>query len=158
MMNWRNSRTAQCGLLLGLALLSFSLCWVVAQPIAGGKAKGVEKPIYDSQNRLTAMLHFGEVFPKGGPLVEIIGLRVDMYEYGSGAKTTNLVVNASQCFYDQNLKIATSDKPVTAMNGDGRIKLSGVGFKFDQNASKIVVSNQVRIEISRELFDKKDTK
>lgn len=158
MMNRLNSWTRQLWLLLVLGVLSLSLLWAVAQPQMGGKAKGVEKPVYDSQNRLSAVLYFGEVLPKGGPLLEIVGLRVEMYEYGSGAKMTNLVVNASQCFYDQSLKIATSDKPVTASNGDGKIKLTGVGFKFDQDTSKIVVSNRVRIEINREFFDKKDAK
>jgi hypothetical protein len=158
MTNRLNSWTRRLWLLLVLGLLSVSLFWAVAQPQMGGKAKGVEKPIYDSQNRLSAVLYFGEVLPKGGPLLEIAGLRVEMFEYGSGAKATNLTVIAPHCFYDQNLKVATSDKTVTAVNGDGKIKLAGVGFKFDQNAAKIVVSNRVRIEIDRELFDKKEAK
>lgn len=158
MMNRLNRWTRPAWLLLVLGVLSLNLFWAVAQPQMGGKAKGVEKPIYDSQNRLSAVLYFGEVLPKGGPLLEITGLRVEMYEYGGGAKTTNLVVNASQCFYDQNLKVATSDKAVTASNGDGKIKLTGVGFRFQQADSKIIVSNQVVIEISRDIIVKEKGK
>ena len=144
-------------LLLVLGLSSLSLDVAFAQPQLGGKGKGVSFSDYDSQNRISSHLFAKEAIPKG-QLIEILGLKVELYSYEGGPKATNLIVNATNCLYDQKSKLAISDQAVHAISGDGKIKLTGVGFRFEQTASTIIVSNQVRIEISRDIVVKKEVK
>lgn len=141
-----------------LAVLPFSLLWVSAQPQIGGRGRNVRIPGYDSQNRLSSQLLAKEAIPKGETLIEIEGLKAETYAYQGKTMVTNLIVTATNCLYDKKLEVATSERPVEAVTGDGRIKLSGVGFRYERVDSKIVISNQVRIEINRELLTKKEGK
>ncbi len=154
MMNPLNRWTRPAWLLLVLGMLSLSLLWVSAQPQMGGRGKDISLPGYDSQNRISSLLTAKEAAPKGGSLTELKGVRAETYSYDKGVKITNLIVNATNSIYDQKLKVATSDKPVEAQTGDGNLKLSGVGFRYEQADSKLVLSNQVKAVISRKLFEK----
>ncbi|HEY1172146.1 MAG TPA: hypothetical protein VGH19_12305 [Verrucomicrobiae bacterium] len=145
-------------LLLVLAVLALGLFQVAAQPQMGGKGKGISIPGYDSQNRLSSLLYAKEATPKGNQLVDINGVKAELYSYENGVKTTNIVVNSPSCLYDQKAKVATSDQPVQASSGDGKIKLNGVGFRYDQTDSRIIVSNKVVIEINRDMVVKKQGK
>lgn len=145
-------------LLLVLGGISMSLLWVSAQPQMGGRGKDIKIPGYDSQNRLNSQIFAKEGMPKGDQLIEITGLRAETYSYDTGVKMTNMIVNATNCLYNQKLKVATSDKAVEATSGDGKLKLSGVGFRYEQTESKLVLSNRVRAVISRELFEKEKGK
>jgi hypothetical protein len=158
MINRLNRWTRPAWLLLVLGVLSSSLLWVGAQPQIGGRGKDISLPGYDSQNRISSQLFAKEAVPKGGSLTELTGVRAETYSYDKGVKITNLIVNATNSIYDNKLKIATSDKPVAAQTGDGNLKLSGVGFRYEQADSKLVLSNQVKAVISRKLFEKEEGK
>jgi hypothetical protein len=152
-----NKWTRPAWLLVAMGMLSLSLLWVSAQPQMGGKGKNLGFSDYDSQNRISSQLFAKEAGPKG-QLIEITGLKVELYGYDGGTKATNLIVNATNCLFDQKSKLATSDQAVQATSGDGKIKLNGVGFRFEQAHSKIIVSNRVMIEISRDIIVKKQGK
>jgi len=145
-------------LLLVLGGMSLSLLWVSAQPQMGGRGKDIKIPGYDSQNRLNSLIFAKEGMPKGDQLIEITGLRAESYSYDTGTKMTNLIVIATNCLYSQKLKVGSSDKAVEATSGDGRLKLSGIGFRFEQTNSLVIVSNKVRIEINRDIIVKKEKK
>lgn len=153
MMRRFNSWSRLVCLLLLLGASSLSLFWVSAQPKLGAHGKGIGFSDYDSKNRISSYLYAGEARPKGDD-VEIIDLKAELYAYETGSKATNLVVNASQCLFNQKTKIAVSDKEVQAVSGDGKIKLTGVGFRFEQIDSRVIVSNKVRIEINRDIVVK----
>ncbi|MCD6051555.1 MAG: hypothetical protein K0Q55_2964, partial [Verrucomicrobia bacterium] len=53
------------GLLLVLAVLSFSIMLAIAQPQIGGRGKNISLPGYDSQNRQNSLLMAKEAVPKG---------------------------------------------------------------------------------------------
>jgi hypothetical protein len=146
------------GLLLVLAVLSFSIMLAIAQPQIGGRGKNISLPGYDSQNRQNSLLMAKEAVPKGTQLLELTGVKAETYTYEKGIKVTNLVVHATNCVYDQKGKVAFSAQPVQAQTGDGNLKLQGVGFRYDQNDSKLVLSNQVKAVISRKLFEKEEGK
>jgi len=154
MMNRLNRWTRPAWLLLVLGVLSLSLLWVSAQPQMGGRGKDISLPGYDSQNRISSLLTAKEAAPKGGSLTELKGVRAETYSYDKGVKITNLIVNATNSIYDQKLKVATSVQAVEAQTGDGNLKLSGVGFRYEQADSKLVLSNRVKAVISRKLFEK----
>ncbi|MGV3756972.1 MAG: LPS export ABC transporter periplasmic protein LptC [Verrucomicrobiota bacterium] len=153
-----NRWTRPAWLLLVLGMLSLSLLWVGAQPQMGGRGKDISLPGYDSQNRISSQLFAKEAVPKGGSLTELTGVRAETYSYDKGVKITNLIVHATNSIYDNKLKVATSDKPVAAQTGDGNLKLSGVGFRYEQADSKLVLSNRVKAVISRKLFEKEEGK
>ncbi len=155
MMTRLNRRTRPAWLLLVLGVMSLGLLWVGAQPQMGGRGKDISLPGYDSQNRISSQLFAKEAAPKGGSLTELKGVRAETYSYDKGVKITNLIVNATNSIYDQKLKVATSDQPVEAQTGDGNLKLSGVGFRYEQAQGNLVLSNQVRVIIRKDMFDQK---
>lgn len=158
MMKWqqKNSRLWLAG---GLgAVLFLSLVLGYAQVPFSGKGKNLRFPEYDAQSRMKSLLTADEATAKGPQLWLIKGLQVQTYTYETKAKTTNMIVTADDCLYDQKNKKATSESRVTARAGDGKFMISGTGFKWDQGNGSLILSNKVRAIISKDMFEKTEGK
>lgn len=139
--------------LVALSLFA-GLFWASAQSPLGSKGKDLQFPDYDSQQRLRSLLTAKEATPKGPQLYNITGLRVETYGYEKSKMITNMVVTAQQCTYDLKARQAESTNLVTAQTSDGKLMISGEGFRWRQADSSIILSNRVKAVINRDLLQK----
>jgi len=58
-----------------------------------------------------------------------------------------VIVKASECIYDAARQEANSPGKLSLQNGDGRIRIEGEGFLWQQTNSFLTVSNEVRTTI-----------
>jgi hypothetical protein len=153
-MNRSGNKTVKRLIVCAALVLFTGLFWASAQSPLGSKGKNLQFPDYDSQQRLRSLLTADEATPRGAQQYNITGLRVEMYAYENNKKSTSMVVTAQQCTYDQKARVAESTNVVVAQTGDGKLRISGEGFRWRQVDSGIILSNRVRAVIGRELLEK----
>ncbi|MEW6303730.1 MAG: LptA/OstA family protein [Verrucomicrobiota bacterium] len=84
----------------------------------------------------------------------LTGVRAETYTYKDKVRSTNFVVQAADCIWDQNNKRASSAGAVEAQTSDGRLKISGTGFDWQQSNTTLFLSNNVHTVIAPELIKK----
>lgn len=102
---------------------------------------------YPGTTQKQLMLRGQQAQPQGPNQLRIKSLRIETY-YRSGA--TNLIMEAPQCLYHTVWQTVSSDGPLQVTSGDERFSLAGQkGFVFQQTNNTLVVSNQVRVLVSK---------
>jgi lipopolysaccharide export system protein LptA len=66
---------------------------------------------------------------------------------------TNMIIEAPQCVYNSTNKTVDSSGPIQMQTGDGRFRIAGRGFLWQQENSSLVISNQVHTWASSGLFE-----
>lgn len=145
--------------MLGVWTLFSGLFLASAQNPIGSKAKNVEYPLYDSQQRLRSLILAQDAASKGNQQMELKGLTVESYAYNGNQRLTNMVVKSPQCLFNMKTREADSNSGVTAYSTDGRIQISAQSFHWiQQTNAPIILSNKVVIILGKETRQKEEGK
>jgi predicted small lipoprotein YifL len=117
-----------------------------------GTTKGFKFPEYDTENRLKSMLTGAEARPQGGDLILIRSLRVETYDQDG---KVDMIVEAPECLFDRKNKSARSAGSMEARSANGLFRVTGRGFEWDQAGGRLVITNDSRTEISKQMMDQK---
>jgi hypothetical protein len=133
-----------------LLLLLASPLRVLAQETVGGTVTDFKMPVHDTQNRLRSLVTGKSAKTVGGlTVLRLEGLRLETYGTNGAL---DLVAEAPECIFDIKTKTASSAGALKAEMADQRLSISGVGFEYRQDEGTLVVSNQVRTMLRRELI------
>lgn len=133
-------------LLILTALAAGAEVACAAQP--AGQAREFRLPLL-SQNKQTGLLTGtgARTRPDGSVLLETA--RVEHYD-PRGNTNANLLVLATNCVVDlRNSRVSSADG-LRVSTTDGQLTLEGVGFQWSQDASDLVVSNQIRTIVRKQ--------
>ncbi|HOW66093.1 MAG TPA: hypothetical protein PK256_12465, partial [Verrucomicrobiota bacterium] len=117
-----------------------------------GRFKGFRVPAYykaepGQPNRLQLILQGKEAYPLANGQVQVLGLQLHYFDKDDGA--TNLIVEATEGFWDQITKTAYSPSDLKVVLGGGQIELQGRGFTWKQDDSILTISNDVKTTLLR---------
>jgi lipopolysaccharide export system protein LptA len=140
-------RVACCVLRVSIAtrlfLCAFSAVDVPAQTVEGSNFKvgDLFDPPYERQVK---SLIEGARWRHQGSQTVVYDAKVQRFRTNGAVE---LIIEAPECFYDENHKAVNSAGPVQFRTADGRFALSGVGFLWLQTNSTLYISNQVQTVI-----------
>jgi len=116
--------------------------------------KNFRVPEYDEEGRLKSRVEGDSAVQVSRNKVEIEGLTVETFnprlEKEFGIKS--FTVRSTKSTFDAAERVIESTESVLGTSADGTIQLSGVGFRFDQKANKLVISNEVQTVINKEFL------
>lgn len=84
--------------------------------------------------------------------VLLTGARMAFFDDKGG---TNLIVVTPKCVYRTKAKLVTSPEAIQVSTGNGGMSIEGVGFEFLQADTSLIISNQVRATIRKDLAGSK---
>jgi hypothetical protein len=127
--------------------------WLVAaaggaQQIPVGHAMDFTSESYfepPNEQRVKLRLSGAEALPLPGGLLDVRRLKVEKLTL---AGKTEMIVHAPQCNYAPLDGVANSAGPLELETGDGRLRVAGEGFLWQQAESRLIISNQVKTIIS----------
>lgn len=103
------------------------------------------------QRQVKTRLSGAEATPLAGGLLEIKQVKLETF-------TTNgspaLLVEAPSCIYNMTNATAGSPGLLQVQYGDGKFRVSGVGFLWRQSESSLTISNNVHTVIESDLTTK----
>ena len=130
-------------------LLILALATTAAVPVAllaqdqFQKVKNAKIPEYDETGVLKSMIYANEArVPKqrGATVVEIDGLRIDMYDKDEEVDVT---IRAEACKYDRQKRFARSQDRVRIDNDD--IEITGREFAYDGFRQRFVIFHEAKV-------------
>jgi len=108
-----------------------------------GQIKDFSLPEYydvPHEKQMKSLLQGEEAQPLGEGRVLIKQLRLETFrEDGTG----EFILLARDCLYDSKTRSATSPGPLQMKTVDGRFFTEGKGFLWQENESRLTISNQV---------------
>jgi lipopolysaccharide export system protein LptA len=146
-------RGACCVLRMSIAALlflrAFSAVDVPAQTVEGSNFKvgDLFDPPYERQMK---SLIEGARWRHQGSQTAVYDAKVQRFRTNGALE---LIIEAPECFYDENHKAVNSAGPVQFRTADGRFSLSGVGFLWLQTNSILYISNRVQTIVFPELTE-----
>lgn len=102
-------------------------------------------------NRNVAHFTASEAIPQGGSLLLARNFRMETFREKDGSE--ELLAEAPECLFDMTTKLASSPGPIQVRHADGLFFLNGRGFRWDQENSRLIVSNQVHTVIQTAFFN-----
>lgn len=108
-------------------------------PTASTGVSGFSFP-YRKGGKTVALFTGSEHKPLSVTVVKVKDFRLETY---SGEGVPNLQGAAPECILDLSTRQITSEGPVSITQAGGAFTLSGVGFQWDQEAERLVLSNRV---------------
>ncbi|MSU33900.1 MAG: hypothetical protein EXS36_02095 [Pedosphaera sp.] len=102
-------------------------------------------------NRNVAHITASEATPQGGSLLLARNFRMETFREKDGSE--ELVAEAPECLFDMTTKLASSPGPIQVRHADGLFFLEGRGFRWDQESSRLIVSNHVHTVIQIAFFN-----
>ncbi|HXF09431.1 MAG TPA: hypothetical protein VN625_01515 [Desulfuromonadaceae bacterium] len=105
-----------------------------------------------NQMQMRSRMSGAEAQPMTGGLLVVKGLKLEMFTTNG---ETQVVVHAPECVYNTIKHTANSPGRLSLQNGDGKIRIEGTGFQWQQDNSILTISNNVHTTIetdSKEMF------
>ena len=96
------------------------------------------------ENQVKTRLSGGEAQPLAGGLLLVRQLKLENF---SESGKLDSVVEAPECLYDRLNLTASSSGHIQLRTGDGKFRVDGDGFLFNQTNSFLTISNNVRTVI-----------
>src|SRR4051812_1789883 len=132
---------------LSAVAMSFPATRNHAQPAVGHAPNGfTSMEYYDAPNQmqLRSRLSGLEALPMTGGLLIVRGLKLEMFTTNGESQ---VVVRAPECIYNTLKHTANSSGRLLLQNGDGKIRVEGNGFLWQQDNSFLTISNTVRTTV-----------
>ena len=104
------------------------------------------EPPHEQQVKLK--LSGTEALPLPGTLFDLKQMKIEKFNLNGKLEA---VAEAPQCTYAPLDGVASSPGPVKFMSGDGKFRVEGDGFRWQQSDSSLVISNHVRTVIRTRL-------
>ena len=132
-------------LLAGGAILSFIWHGGLAcaeTPLLGTATNFTMSEYYSSPHdlQMKSLISGREAQPQAGGRYVIKGLRIETFDE-NGARQA--VVEAPECVYDGAKRVASSASHLRVVSGRGQFVVEGEGFLWQQDESKLLISNRV---------------
>jgi hypothetical protein len=126
--------------------LAFVISPRAQQDLAGHATEftSVEYYAAPNQQQMRTRIAGAEAQPVAGGLLVLKQLKVETFNTNGSLQA---VVEAPECIYDTAHGLASSAGPLKVQTGDGKIRVSGVGFLWRQSDSFLTISNDVRTAI-----------
>lgn len=143
--------------LAGLLLVTASLAMafvVRAQQTATGHANDFTSVEYyeaPNQQQVKTRLSGAEAVPQTGGLLVIKQLKLETFAPDGKSQ---LVIEAPDCVYDTMKNVASSPGEVYLQTGDGKIRVQGEGFLWQQTDQLLTISNRVHSVLETETESK----
>ncbi len=134
-------------LILLTAIVFLSLTEDFAQQIVSGSAQDFSFVDYypaPNQTQIQSRLSGAEASPVPGGLLEIKQCKLELFSTNGQPQAS---ANAPECTYDMNAGVARSAGPLFLQNGDGTIRVQGVGFLWRRADSFLIISNEQKTVI-----------
>jgi hypothetical protein len=152
-MNLKNGRFLLFRLLAALSIwLALAFRLHAQTPSLGmGTIKHFSVPdFYEGSNQKKSLLSGALAKPQPSGQIWIQGLRILTFRKEG---STNFIVEAPECLFDNVNHTASSGGPLQVRAADGRFAIQGQdGFMWQQTNSSLVISNQVRAVIRKTLI------
>ncbi len=133
--------TSVCAVLIAAGILT-------GQTPANAPAVGRRLSFYHREgDRNVAHFTAAEAVPQGISIYLARNFHMETFREKDGSE--ELLIDAPECLFDATTKRASSPGPIRVRQGDGLFVLEGVGFQWDQENSRLVVSNQVHTVIQK---------
>jgi len=126
--------------ILGAIALLLLLGLGHAQSPAGSTAASGFSFPYKKAGKTVALFTGSEHKPLSVTVVKVKDFRLETY---TSEGVPNLQGAAPECVLDLSTRQITSEGPVSITQAGGAFTLSGVGFQWDQEAERLVLSNRV---------------
>jgi hypothetical protein len=131
--------------LIAAAILFFAATKDRAQMATSGHGKllgGSSVQYFDppNQRQFKTRISYDEAQPLAGGLLAIKQLRLEDFDVDG---KTNYIAEAPDCVYDTVNGTANSAGVLHMQSGDGKIRVEGEGFLWQQNAQSLTISNRV---------------
>jgi len=97
-----------------------------------------------NQQQMKSRLSGAEAQPAAGGRLVIKQLKLETFD---ARGQTEMIVNAPECIYDTFNRTASSAGHLQAQTGNGRFRVEGDGFLWQQNDSLLTISNNVHTAI-----------
>ncbi len=133
-------------------VLGCSLNTEAAPSVGSGSGKDFKLPEYDAQGRLKSQIN-GKGF-KQLPNRQMLITTLHLETYREDGQV-EMIVEAPECLYDSEQRIATSAGEMKARQADGKYVITGTGFQWQQTNSVLIISNRAHTIISKELLKPK---
>jgi hypothetical protein len=108
-----------------------------------------DQPAPNQTNRLKTIATGARAVPQPGGVVLVDKMRIDTIEVDG---RTNMVVQAPECLFDQNRRVAYSTGHVEVVSASGQFFMEGLGFLCSHTNSRVVISNRVHTVIRQDLM------
>jgi len=129
-------------LALGVAAFLLATANGRAQPIPAGQAKDFTSSTYfepPHEQQVKMKLSGAEAVPLAGFMWDVKQLHIETFDESGKLE---MVVRAPQCSYALG-GVASSPGRLELQAGDGKFRVSGVGFLWRQTESLLIISNDV---------------
>jgi len=127
---------------------------VTAQVLPGqGVQKRVKLPDHDrgGSGKLRSLLMGDSMVEQRPGIMLVRGVRLETYSYNGEKRFVDLIIEAPECLFDVRTRVVSSSGPMKATRSDDGLRLDGVGFKWKQQTSKMVVYSDVRTVLRQRL-------
>jgi hypothetical protein len=134
------------------AILCFAAMKNRAQQALSGSATDFTSVEYypaPDEAQVKSRLSGTQASPMPGGLLVIKQFKLEMFNTNGMVQA---VVNAPECTYDTLHGVANSPGQLFLQNGDGKIRIQGVGFLWRQTDSFLTISNNVRTVIENDVI------
>jgi hypothetical protein len=138
--------------LAGLAwLLSAANAWAQAESLPLGYATNFSSVAYfepPHELQVKARLSGAEASPLPGALFDLKQMKVETF---STSGRLERIVEAPQCVYAPLDHVASSPGHLELRSGDGKFKVEGDGFLWEESEQSLVISNHVHTVITTQI-------
>ena len=104
--------------------------------------------------QMKSLISGREAQPQTGGRYLIKGLRIETFDENG---TRQAIVEAPDCIYDGTKRVAMSASHLRVVAGSGQFTVEGYGFLWQQDESKLLISNRVHTIIRDSAFSAKKT-
>ena len=135
-----------------LAFLSLGILPLTGQVKTGTVSGGWRMPLME-ENRLKTMLTGEGAKTLSNGSLEISKVRIELFDDESPPRP-RMRIEAPECLFDPNEQEASSAGPIELRASDESFSIKGRGFRWNQTAGTLSISNAVRTLISRSTLGK----
>ncbi|MEW6157155.1 MAG: LptA/OstA family protein [Verrucomicrobiota bacterium] len=145
----KSSQTAQrLAAIVFLGLFVLGICVESTAQAVGGRFQNFSTVDTDSSGRKARLKGSDAERRKDGKIL-IKGLHIETYREGD---KLDMIVEAPECIFDPEKKVASSDGPLKVRTADQRFAIAGRGFRWQQLDSSLAISNDVHTVLRKTLL------
>lgn len=131
--------------LVVLATAGFLVGFRVMAQSAPGTSSGYSFPIRDKNGVVRTWFKGAAFKPLSITQPTVLNIEQFRLETASTNGTPEMIATAPHCTLDTVTKVASSAGPLNLTQADGQLKLSGVGFRWENESGRLSISNHLLI-------------
>lgn len=133
-------------MIMGVALLPFPGHWLTAQ---APQVKTSGSTFYAQEGGRNVALFKGDATQQPEGVVLLRNFRMETL---SAREEPEMIITSPECRFKVATRSAASEGPIKLRRADGLFSIEGTGFDWNQQETRLAISNQVRAVIRRTVF------